>query len=40
MALILPATEYTRLPKYDSDEGTTKRPLLSVRSHQDVFTNI
>ena len=40
MALVLPAAEYTRLPKYDSDEGAIHRPLLTIRGHQDVSTDI
>ena len=40
MALVLPAAEYTRLPKYDSDEGAIYRPLLTIRGHQNVSTDI
>ena len=40
MALVLPAAEYTRLPKYDSDEGAVHRPLLMIRGHQDVSADI
>lgn len=39
MALVLPASEYNRLPKYDNDSGKEIIPVLKISSYQNISWN-